>query len=110
MKTIVTTVTDKKITMKIISTKKSAKDYKNQELTLKDFTVYEKGDSRISALVTQDASGNEIIFSSSSNAIADTLEMLVDVFEKNENAEPLVFSIEECESKQGRKYLTMNIK
>lgn len=110
MKTIATTVTDKKTTMKIISTKKSAKDFKNQEFTLKEFTVYEKGEGRISAIVAEDATGKEIIFSSSSSAIADTLEMLVDVFDKTDEEEPVVFMISECESKQGRKYLTMEIK
>lgn len=107
MKTIVSTITEKAQLLKIIATKKSAKEYRNIEFNLKDFVVYEKGENRISAIIADDENGQEIIFSTSSNAIADTLELIYEIFDKKDNA--IRFKITTAMSKHDREYNVLEI-
>ncbi|WP_289198106.1 hypothetical protein [Bacteroides acidifaciens] len=106
MKVIATTITERENKLKLITSKDSAKNHINETFTIMDIMVYEKNDSRITGIIGQDENGKEIVLSSNSNSIADTAELLIDIFERDN---PIKITIRKQQSGNKREYLYLEV-
>lgn len=108
MKILTTSLTDKRDMINAGNAVGVMKDYEGKDLHMMGYVVYEDEKDGATQVVTAVKTELGFIGSTSAN-IRSTVEMIASAYEADEIAQGVAFTIRSAESKNGRKFLTMEL-
>lgn len=108
MKILSTSLADKKDAINAGNAMGVMKDYVGQKLLMRGYVIYEDEKDGAVQVVTSIKSDDGFIGSTSAN-VRSTVEMIADTYTPEEIAAGIPFIIRSSESKNGRKFLTLEL-
>lgn len=108
MNILSTSLIDKKDAINAGNATGVMKDYVGEEMTLFGYVIYEDEKDGATQVVTSVKTSIGFIGSTSTN-VRSTVEMIADAYTQEEIAAGIPFTIRSSESKNGRKFLTLEL-
>lgn len=108
MKILLTSLTDKKDAINAGNAVGVMKDYIGKDLSMTGFVIYEDEKDGATQIVTSVKTKDGFIGSTSAN-VRSTVEMIASEYTPEEIANGIPFFIRSSESKNGRKFLTLEL-